>query len=182
MDKTAASLPSEKGIQMFRQKKIASLSVTSESAMSFRDRMLNRYKRVSAEQSKHQRLKVKQCRVRWSLCPIRSLVPRKDNENEFFWILEQVEFRMLRMIRTSRRTLGGIRTAEYVPLGKLGNVSKEYGLGQHFIHNQLNYRGLVLFPIPQEKYIFNSETKRYDLSKEVNLSASQMRGRFKFLF
>jgi len=63
-DKTVAALPSEKGIQMFRQKKIKNLSVTSESAMSFRDRMLNRHKRVSAEQSKHQRLKVKQCRVR----------------------------------------------------------------------------------------------------------------------
>ena len=58
---------------------------------------------------------------------------------------------------------------EWIPLGRTSKSLSQYELGQHFIHNQLNYRGLILVPIPHEKYVYDSTKKDYNISVEVRI-------------
>ena len=46
------TLPTSAGIHLFKQKKVRKLNSASETAKSFRDNMLNRHNRVSAETQK----------------------------------------------------------------------------------------------------------------------------------
>lgn len=56
---------------------------------------------------------------------------------------------------------------DWIPLGRTCKSVNTYELGQHFLHNQLNYRGLILVPIPHEKYVYDSTKKDYNISVEV---------------
>ena len=66
------------------------------------------------------------------------------------------------------RQLGFKKRQELV---KLGGISKpeNYKIGQHFIHNQVNYRGMILFSIPHQRYIYDQENKDYNIHEEVKI-------------
>jgi len=76
---------------------------------------------------------------------------------------------MLRVVRLPRsfRSVAYRKQQEYLPLGRAVRRDGNYKLGQHFIHDQLNYRGLVLFPIPHQRYVFDQEAKDYTITDEA---------------
>jgi hypothetical protein len=82
-----------------------------------------------------------------------------------------LNFQMLRNYRVGRlalRSAGGMqRRQEMVPLGRTSKPETKYKIGQHFIHNQMNYRGLILFSIPHQRYVYDQETKDYSIHEEV---------------
>lgn len=62
------------------------------------------------------------------------------------------------------------KTSVTVPIGhvqKLGE-SDEFKIGQNFIHSNLNYRGVVLFPVKEHIYIYNEKTRDYFPKKELD--------------
>ena len=44
----------------------------------------------------------------------------------------------------------------------------EFKIGQHFIHSTLNYRGVVLFPVNEDIYIYNEKTRDYFPKKSLD--------------
>ena len=44
----------------------------------------------------------------------------------------------------------------------------EFKIGQHFIHSNLNYRGVVLFPVKEDIYIYNEKTRDYFPKKALD--------------
>lgn len=73
------------------------------------------------------------------------------------------------MFRSLARWARG-KTSVTVPIGhvqKLGE-SSEFKIGQHFIHSNLNYRGVVLFPVKEDIYIFNEKTRDYFPKKDLD--------------
>lgn len=92
----------------------------------------------------------------------------KNNNTKCFSDVTVSTVKMLRLIRTrpfARNVT--YRKREFVPLGRSVKAIESYKLGQHFIHNQLNYRGLILFSIPHERYVYDVETKDYTIHDEV---------------
>jgi len=73
------------------------------------------------------------------------------------------------MFRSLARLARG-KTSVTVPIGhvqKLGEGS-EFKIGQHFIHSNLNYRGVVLFPVKEDIYIYNEKTRDYFPKKALD--------------
>ena len=55
-----------------------------------------------------------------------------------------------------------------VPTTSIDFFSSEFKIGQHFIHSNLNYRGVVLFPVKEDIYIYNEKTRDYFPKKTLD--------------
>ena len=62
----------------------------------------------------------------------------------------------------------GVSVWTEVPATSIDFFSSEFKIGQHFIHSNLNYRGVVLFPVKEDIYIYNEKTRDYFPKKELD--------------
>jgi len=73
------------------------------------------------------------------------------------------------MFRSLARLARG-KTSVTVPIGQVQKLveGSEFKIGQHFIHSNLNYRGVVLFPVKEDIYIYNEKTRDYFPKKSLD--------------
>ncbi|CAG5091369.1 Oidioi.mRNA.OKI2018_I69.PAR.g13011.t1.cds [Oikopleura dioica] len=75
------------------------------------------------------------------------------------------------LCRVGRRFNSFKKQTTFVQLGKKTEASNSYSVGQHFLHDKLNYRGLVLFEIPHSRYTYDEKSQDYVLNDEVKYMA-----------